>query len=49
MYDATLFYRERAREHVSLKQWNLEDSKFALCTIQNAKGGIFSLKCPALH
>ena len=37
MYDATLFYRERAREHVSLKQWNLEDSKFALCTIHRAE------------
>ena len=37
MYDATLFYREKAREHVSLKQWNLEDSKFALCTIHRAE------------
>jgi UDP-GlcNAc3NAcA epimerase len=37
MYDSTLFYRERAKEHVSLNRWNVEDSKYALCTIHRAE------------
>ena len=37
MYDATLFYRERAKANISLKQWNLEEGNFALCTIHRAE------------
>jgi UDP-GlcNAc3NAcA epimerase len=37
MYDATLFYRERAKKQVSLNRWNLEDKEFALCTIHRAE------------
>ena len=37
MYDATLFYREKAKERISLKTWNLYESNFALCTIHRAE------------
>ena len=37
MYDATLFYREKAKERISLKTWNLYEGNFALCTIHRAE------------
>ena len=37
MYDATLFYREKAREHISLNTWSLETGNYALCTIHRAE------------
>ena len=37
MYDATLFYREKAKERIFLKTWNLYEGNFALCTIHRAE------------
>lgn len=33
MYDAVLYYRERARAEVPLAAWGLEDGAYALCTL----------------
>lgn len=33
MYDAVLFYRNRAREQYSLDIWGLQDQGYALCTL----------------
>ena len=37
MYDATLLYREKAKEHISLNTWSLETGNYALCTIHRAE------------
>lgn len=37
MYDATLFYRAKAKEYISLDTWNLEAGNFALCTVHRAE------------
>lgn len=37
MYDATLFYRERAREQVDLSEWGLSEGKYSLCTLHRAE------------
>jgi len=37
MYDATLFYREKAKEHISLNTWSLETGNYALCSIHRAE------------
>ncbi len=33
MYDAVLFYRDRARREISLDRWRLAENGYALCTI----------------
>jgi UDP-GlcNAc3NAcA epimerase len=33
MYDAVLYYRERAKEHVSLESFQLKEKAYALCTL----------------
>lgn len=33
MYDAVLYYRERAKEHVSLESFQLQENAYALCTL----------------
>jgi len=37
MYDATLSYREKAKEHISLNTWSLETGNYALCSIHRAE------------
>ena len=37
MYDATLHYRDLARQHVSLDKWQLEEDGYALCTLHRAE------------
>ncbi len=37
MYDATLFYKKKAKETVSLEKWCLEEKGYALCTIHRAE------------
>ena len=37
MYDATLFYRERARAQIDLAQWGLTDGNYCLCTLHRAE------------
>lgn len=33
MYDAVLYYRERAKEHVSLESFQLQENAYVLCTL----------------
>ncbi len=33
MYDAVLFYRDRARREISLDRWGLAEDGYALCTL----------------
>ena len=37
MFDATLYYREKARKSVSLETWGLEEKNYGLCTIHRAE------------
>jgi len=37
MYDATLFYQQRAKESIELSQWDLTEKSYALCTIHRAE------------
>ena len=37
MFDATLFYQEKAKETVNLEQWGLTEKDYALCTIHRAE------------
>jgi UDP-GlcNAc3NAcA epimerase len=37
MYDATLHYRDLARQHVSLDMWQLQEGDYALCTLHRAQ------------
>lgn len=37
MYDATLYYRELARNQFSLDQWGLKEKQYALCTLHRAE------------
>lgn len=37
MYDATLFYRDRARAQIDLAQWGLTDGGYCLCTLHRAE------------
>lgn len=37
MYDATVLYREVARQRYSLKQWDLEEQRYVLCTVHRAE------------
>ena len=37
MYDATLFYQQKAKETVSLEKWGLDEKGYALCTIHRAE------------
>ncbi|WP_428623795.1 non-hydrolyzing UDP-N-acetylglucosamine 2-epimerase [Sedimenticola sp.] len=37
MYDATLFYRQLARDSFSLSQWGVEEKQYVLCTIHRAE------------
>ncbi|MEH6611526.1 MAG: UDP-N-acetylglucosamine 2-epimerase (non-hydrolyzing) [Halioglobus sp.] len=37
MYDATLHYRERAKQTVALEKWGLIDKEFCLCTLHRAE------------
>jgi len=37
MYDTTLFYAKRAEDCVSLKDWELSDKNYALCTVHRAE------------
>ncbi len=37
MYDATLFYREKAMMNISLDLWSLTKKNYALCTIHRAE------------
>lgn len=37
MYDATLFYAEKARELVSLEKWDLDEKDYVLCTVHRAE------------
>ena len=53
MYDASVFYEEKAKEHISLKKWNLDEGDFALCTIHRAENtddpSRLKSICQALH
>ena len=37
MFDATLFYKSKAKETVNLEQWGLGEKSYALCTIHRAE------------
>ena len=37
MYDATMFYRQKAQKQFSLDRWNIEKKKYVLCTIHRAE------------
>ena len=37
MYDATLFYQQKAKETVSLEKWGLAEKAYALCTVHRAE------------
>lgn len=37
MYDATLYYRELARQSISLDTWQLRDGEYVLCTLHRAE------------
>ena len=37
MYDITLHYRQKADQRVDLKQWNVEEGNYTLCTIHRAE------------
>ena len=37
MYDATLYYAEKAKQAVSLDQWSVSEKGYALCTIHRAE------------
>jgi len=37
MYDATLYYQQRAKESIELSQWGLTERSYALCTIHRAE------------
>jgi UDP-GlcNAc3NAcA epimerase len=37
MYDATLYYKERAKAGIQLSAWRLEEKQYALCTIHRAE------------
>ena len=37
MYDATLYYRELARQSISLDTWQLVDGEYFLCTLHRAE------------
>ena len=30
MYDATVYYEEKAKDHISLKKWNLDERRFCI-------------------
>ena len=53
MYDATVYYEEKAKDHISLKKWNLDEGDFALCTIHRAENTDDPTRlksiCQALH
>ena len=37
MYDATVLYREIAREQYSLEPWQLQERRYVLCTVHRAE------------
>jgi len=37
MYDATLYYRELARQSISLDTWQLQDGEYVVCTLHRAE------------
>ena len=37
MFDATLFYKEKARRQIDINKWGIEEGKYALCTIHRAE------------
>jgi UDP-GlcNAc3NAcA epimerase len=37
MYDATLYYREKAKQDIQLTQWGIKDNNYVLCTIHRAE------------
>ena len=37
MFDATLFYKSKAKETVNLEKWGLDEKGYALCTIHRAE------------
>jgi len=37
MYDATLYYRDKARKGIALEQWGLFEKGYALCTLHRAE------------
>jgi UDP-GlcNAc3NAcA epimerase len=37
MYDATLFYKDKARKQINIAKWRIEEKKYALCTVHRAE------------
>ena len=37
MYDASIYYKNRAIQEVSLKQWNITENNYVLCTLHRAE------------
>lgn len=37
MYDATLFYKKKAKDNVNLEKWGLTEKAYALCTVHRAE------------
>ena len=37
MYDATLFYKKKAKETINIEKWGLDEKGYALCTIHRAE------------
>jgi UDP-GlcNAc3NAcA epimerase len=37
MYDVTLYYRDLAQQQISLNNWNIQEKKYALCTLHRAE------------
>lgn len=37
MYDAALYYAQKAKDNIHLEQWNLKEKQYVLCTIHRAE------------
>ena len=37
MYDATLYYKEKALKSIDINKWNVKDKKYVLCTVHRAE------------